>query len=60
MLERDLELLALDGTLFTQKRRVARGSKFPANIPTFYGGKTDGQPRPSVVGIRRISGSRFI
>ncbi len=60
MLERNIEMLALDGTLFTQRRRVARGSRFPSNIPTSFGGKTDGQPRPCVIGIRRLSGSRFV
>lgn len=59
-LERDIEMLGLDGTLFTQKRKVARGSIFPANIPTSFGGKSDGQPRPAIIGIQRLSGNRFI
>lgn len=60
ILSRDIEMVGLNGTLFNQRRTVARGSKFPSNIPTSFGGKTDGQPRPCVVAIRRLSGSRFI
>ncbi|MEA5604789.1 PhoX family phosphatase [Nostoc sp. UHCC 0252] len=56
-LSRDIEILNLDGTLFTQKRSVPRGSNWPSNIE----GNSDGPPRPSVIGIRRKQSSgRFV
>lgn len=32
ILSRDIEILDLDGSLFTQKRTVPRGSRFPSNL----------------------------
>ncbi|MBD2244193.1 alkaline phosphatase PhoX [Nostoc sp. FACHB-888] len=56
-LSRDIEILNLDGTLFTQKRSVPRGSNWPSNIE----GNSDGPPRPSVIGIqRKQSSGRFV
>jgi hypothetical protein len=56
-LNRDIEMLNLDGTLFTQNRTVPRGSNWPSNIQ----GKPSGPPRPSVIGIRRKeSKGRFV
>jgi len=51
ILERDIEILDLEKNLsvFTQKRRVPRGSNWPSNIE----GQLQGPPRPSVIGIRR-------
>jgi secreted PhoX family phosphatase len=49
LLERDIEMLDLDGTLFTQHRAVPRGSNWPGNL----GGVLAGPPRPTVIGIRR-------
>lgn len=48
-LNRDIEMLNLDGTLFTQNRTVPRGSNWPSNIR----GNALGAPRPSVIAIRR-------
>ncbi len=48
-LNRDIEMLNLDGTLFTQNRTVPRGSNWPSNIQ----GHALGAPRPSVIAIRR-------
>jgi uncharacterized protein len=57
ILSRDIELLDLDGTLFTQKRTVPRGSSWPSNLE----GNEQGPPRPSVIGIRRKnSKGRFV
>ncbi len=47
-LTRQIEMLALNGSLFNQTRSVSRGSNWPSNIE----GNPDGPPRPSVVGIR--------
>ncbi len=55
-LSRDIEMLALDGTLFNQKRTVARGSNWPSNIL----GNPDGPPKPTVIGIRRKTGGQFV
>ncbi|MBW4454699.1 MAG: PhoX family phosphatase [Nostoc indistinguendum CM1-VF10] len=56
-LSRDIEILNLDGTLFTQKRSVPRGSNWPSNIE----GNSEGPPRPSVIGIqRKQSSGRFV
>jgi len=56
-LSRDIEMLNLDGTLFTQKRSVPRGSNWPSNIE----GNPSGPPRPGVIGIRRKQSSgRFV
>lgn len=54
-LNRDIEMLKLDGTLFTQNRTLPLGSSFPSNLPTAVGGAGDatGAPRPCVMGIRR-------
>ncbi|MEO1350275.1 MAG: alkaline phosphatase PhoX [Cyanobacteria bacterium J06635_15] len=53
-LNQDIEMLNLDGTLFTQNRTVPLGSNFPSNVPTADGGaSTDfGPPRPCVIGIK--------
>jgi len=57
ILNRDIEILDLDGSLFTQKRTVPRGSSWPSNLE----GNEQGPPRPSVIGIRRKnSKGRFI
>lgn len=57
-LNRDIEMLNLDGTLFTQNRTVPRGSNWPSNIK----GNALGAPRPSVIAIRRKSskGRQFV
>ncbi|MGL5926724.1 PhoX family protein [Chroococcidiopsis sp.] len=57
-LNRDIEMLNLDGTLFTQNRTVPRGSNWPSNLA----GDLYGPPRPSVIGIRRKNGKgdRFV
>lgn len=56
-LNREIEMLNLDGTLFTQKRSVSRGSNWPSNIQ----GNLSGPPKPSVIGIRRKqSNGRFV
>jgi uncharacterized protein len=54
LLNRDIEMLNLDGSLFTQNRTVPRGSNWPSNLE----GIPAGPPRPSVIGIvrRRQSG----
>ncbi|MBW4612331.1 MAG: PhoX family phosphatase [Desmonostoc vinosum HA7617-LM4] len=54
VLNRDIEILNLDGTLFNQTRNVPRGSSWPSNIPIADGGKGNptGVPRPSVIGIQ--------
>ena len=48
-LNRDIEMLNLDGSLFTQNRTVPRGSNWPSNVQ----GNPSGPPKPSVIGIRR-------
>lgn len=61
-LSRTIELLDLDGKLFNQTRTLPRGSSWPSNIPTEYGGEGNatGVPRPSVIGIhRKDSKGRF-
>ncbi|HEY9845148.1 MAG TPA: alkaline phosphatase PhoX, partial [Candidatus Caenarcaniphilales bacterium] len=56
-LSRDIEMLDLEGGLFSQKRSVPRGSNWPSNIE----GNPQGPPRPSVIGIRRKrSRGRFV
>ncbi|MCM0591262.1 MAG: PhoX family phosphatase [Gloeotrichia echinulata IR180] len=63
ILNRQIELLNLNGTTFEQTRTVPRGSSWPSNIPTTDGGKgqSTGVPRPSVIGIRpKKSQGRFI
>ncbi|MEM8806833.1 MAG: alkaline phosphatase PhoX [Cyanobacteria bacterium P01_G01_bin.38] len=55
-LNRDIEMLALDGSLFNQSRTVPAGSNWPSNIgyPLPDGTvKLDGPPRPAVIGIKR-------
>lgn len=46
---RTIEMLRLDGTLFTQTRTVPRGSNWPSNAE----GLVNGPPRPTVIGITR-------
>ncbi len=55
VLNRDIEILDLDGTTFVQNRTLPRGSNWPSNVPSADGGSDDptGPPRPSVVAIRR-------
>jgi hypothetical protein len=48
-LNRDIAMLNLDGTLFTQNRTVPRGSNWPSNVQ----GNPSGPPKPAVIGIRR-------
>lgn len=55
-LTRGIELLDLDGKLFTQTRTVPRGSNWPSNIE----GLLAGPPRPSVIAIQRKDGRRFV
>jgi uncharacterized protein len=55
-LSRQIEMLALDGSLFNQTRSVSRGSNWPSNVE----GRPDGPPRPTVIGIRRKNGGAFI
>jgi hypothetical protein len=52
-LTRDIEMLDLDGTPFTQARTVTRSSNWPSNIE----GQPGGPPRPCVIGIQRWVGS---
>ncbi len=52
---RDIEMLGLDGRVFTQRRRVPVGSNWPSNIE----GTPDGPPRSAVAGIRRKDGGRL-
>lgn len=49
ILTRSIEMLKLDGSLFTQTRRVPRGSNWPDNIT----GDVANVPRPCTIGIRR-------
>src|SRR5918992_3404107 len=51
-LNRDLELLDLNGSTFTQNRTVPRGSNWPSNI----GGNALGAPKPATIGIRHVNG----
>ncbi|OLP18127.1 hypothetical protein BST81_14000 [Leptolyngbya sp. 'hensonii'] len=65
VLTRTTEMLALDGTLFNQTRSVNRGSSWPGNLPdaAFSAGTNNFKgalPRPTVIGIRRKTGNRFI
>jgi uncharacterized protein len=53
-LARDIEMLNLDGSLFTQHRTVSRGSNWPSNIE----GTLDGPPRPCVIAIQRKGGHK--
>jgi len=56
-LNRDIEMLNLDGTLFTQNRTVPRGSNWPSNIE----GNPSGPPKPAVIGIvRKQPSGRFV
>src|SRR4029453_9821138 len=48
-LNRDIEMLDLDGTLFTQNRTVTRSSNWPSNIE----GSPAGPPHPCVIAIQR-------
>lgn len=57
VLNRNIEILDLTGSLFKQLRSVPRGSSWPSNIE----GNPQGPPRPSVIGIRRKESSgRFV
>jgi secreted PhoX family phosphatase len=53
-LSRDIEMLDLDGELFTQARTVTRSSAWPSNIETPRGNA----PRPCVIGIQRKDSHR--
>jgi len=55
-LNRDLELLGLDGNTFMQNRTLPRGSNWPSNL----GGNALGAPKPATIGIRRVNGGPFI
>ena len=55
-LSRSIEMLSLDGSLFSQERLVPLGSNWPSNIE----GNPSGPPRPSVIGVRRVNGGAFI
>lgn len=48
-LTRNIEMLDLNGTLFTQSRTVTRSSHWPSNMD----GKLDGPPYPCVIAIQR-------
>jgi secreted PhoX family phosphatase len=54
-LTRDIEMLGLDGVLFTQQRTVPVGSNWPSNLSS----NTFGPPRPCTIGIRRVDGFGF-
>jgi secreted PhoX family phosphatase len=49
ILSRGVEMLKLDGSLFTQTRTVPRGSNWPDNMT----GDPANLPRPATIGIRR-------
>jgi secreted PhoX family phosphatase len=51
ILSRSIEMLKLDGTLFTQTRTVPRGSNWPDNITA----DPANVPRPCTIGIRRAA-----
>jgi secreted PhoX family phosphatase len=55
LLTRKIEMLKLNGSVFTQKRTLPRGSNWPSHLPVADGGKNNptGPPRPSVMGIRK-------
>ncbi len=56
-LNRNLEILDLNGAVFTQNRTVTCSSNWPSNIE----GMVSGPPRPCVVAIqRKDSRNRFI
>lgn len=55
-LNRDLELLGLDGNTFMQNRTLPRGSNWPSNL----GGNALGAPKPATIGIRRVNGGLFV
>ncbi len=48
-LTRTIEMLKLDGSLFTQSRTVSKGSNWPDNVA----GALSPMPRPAIIGIRR-------
>jgi hypothetical protein len=54
-LSREIEMLGLDGALFTQQRTVPVGSNWPSNL----NGNPFGPPRPCTIGIRRVDGLEF-
>lgn len=53
-LNRDIEILNLNGSLFIQNRTIPLGSNFPSSVPVADGGAGDpsGPPRPCVIGIK--------
>jgi uncharacterized protein len=55
LLNRTIEILDLDGSVFEQKRTIPRGSSWPDNISSIDGGEAEAQglPRPAVIGIHR-------
>ncbi len=55
-LSRSIPMLGLDGNLFLQERLVPRGSNWPSNVE----GNPSGPPKPTVIGVRRKNGGRFI
>jgi hypothetical protein len=55
-LSREIEMLGLDGALFTQQRTVPLGSNWPSNLNP---GTPFGPPRPCTIGIRRTDGLEF-
>ncbi|NEP02014.1 MAG: DUF839 domain-containing protein [Symploca sp. SIO2E9] len=62
-LNRDIEMLNLDGTLFTQNRTVPLGSSWPSNISSDDGGSDNpnGPPRPCVIGVvPNVSSGQFV
>ena len=55
LLNRQIQILALDGTTFNQNRTVPRGSNWPSNLI----GDPSGPPRSAVIGIQRQGGGAF-
>lgn len=63
LLNRDIEILDLGGSLFTQNRTVPLAGSWPSSIPAADGGAGNpfGPPKPAVIGIRRKRrGGQFI
>lgn len=58
-ISRDIQMLALDGTTYTQTRTLPRGSNFPSTLPEADGGigtpiADAPSPKRCVIGIRRL------
>jgi hypothetical protein len=53
-LSRSIEMLKLDGSLFSQSRTVPRGSNWPDSAT----GDPANLPRPATIGIRRKPASK--